>query len=108
MDEYWRSALDWVEAEHAAYEGDKFDREEDDLKTAKEWSLRVDNYLVRAEVLGLDNPLGRQAVGKAATTAVAYLESMFRRFGGLPSPGFTSGTQAGEFKGGEHRGTEET
>jgi hypothetical protein len=77
----------------------------DDEKTANDWYLRIDNYLKRAEILGLDNPLGRQAVAKAATTAVAYLESMFRRFDSVPSPGFTSGEHKGDWVlSGEHKG----
>lgn len=106
-DEYWRTAIDWIEAEHASYENKKFARALDDQKRAVDWERRVGMYLHRAKMLGLDNPLGRQAVGKAATTAVAYLESMFRRFESVPSPGFTSGVKAGEFKGGDHHGPEQ-
>jgi hypothetical protein len=105
MDEARYCALDWIAAEHAIYEGNKFDRDLDDEKTPDDWYKRIDNYLKRAEVLGLDNPLGRQAVAKAATTAVAYLESMFRRFDSVPSPGFTSGEHKGDWVlGGEHKG----
>jgi len=90
-------AIDWIEAEHQAYELDKFERDKDDTKTAEEWYGRVTMYLNRAEILGLDNPLGRQAVAKAATTAVAYLESVFRVHGSVPSPGFSSGEHKGDF-----------
>lgn len=99
----WRGAIDWIECEHAVYEGPKWKEERDDAKTPEQWSARVDNYLKRAEVLGLDTDVGRQAVAKAATTAVAYLESVFRVYGSVPSPGFTSGEIRGEFilKGGD-------
>ena len=92
-----QAALDWIKAEHDAYEGEKFDRELDDIKTAEEWYGRVMMYLNRAEILGLDNALGRQAVAKAATTCVAYLESCFRVHGSVPAPGFSSGEHKGDF-----------
>jgi|SRR5688572_14339693 len=95
--EAWRAAIDWVESEHLSYEENKFAEEADDAKTAGEWSGRIGMYLRRAEVLGIENPLGRQAVAKAATTCVAYLESMFRVHGSVPSPGFTSGEHKGDF-----------
>jgi hypothetical protein len=94
----WVAAMDWVTAEHKVYEGDKFTNEEDDALTTDEWENNVVKYLDRARVLGLDNPLGRQAVGKAATTAIAYLESVFRNHRSVPSPGFPSGEIRGEFK----------
>jgi hypothetical protein len=103
-DEAWLTAMDWIEAEHSAYEDDKFDQEIDDDKTAEEWNERIEMYLHRAKILGLDNPLGRQAVAKAATTCVAYLESVFRVHDSVPSPGFTSGEHKGDMTlGGEHR-----
>ena len=95
----FQSALDWVLAEHQAYESKKFDRPADDLKVADDWEERITMYLHRAKTLGLDNPLGRQAVGKAATTAVAYLESVMRAHESVPAPGFPSGEIRGEFRG---------
>lgn len=90
-DQYWRAALGWIDAEHRMYEDKKFATDVDDKRSGDEWREIVYKYLYRATVLGLDNPLGRQAVGKAATTNVAYLESLLRVYGSLPAPGFTSG-----------------
>lgn len=98
-DEYWRSAVDWIEVEHRMYEDVKFpDHELDDSKLPDQWAQAINMYLHRAQTLGLDNPLGRQAAGKAATTAVAFLESIFRQYGQIPVPGFPSGEVRGEFK----------
>jgi hypothetical protein len=94
----WRCAIDWIEAEHVVYEGPKWDDAEDDAMGAEGWEERVTMYLHRAKILGLDNPLGRQAVAKAATTAVAYLETVFSVYGSVPVPGFSSGEVKGEFK----------
>lgn len=93
----WQCALDWVDAEHKVYQAHKFEQEADDAKSANEWALRIEMYLKRAETLGLDNPLGQQAVGKAAATAIAYLESILRTKGSLPAPGFTSGELRGSW-----------
>ena len=94
-----QAALDWIKAEHDAYQGDKFDQQADDDQTHDEWTRKIDMYLNRAEMLGgLDNPLGRQAIAKAAATTVGYLESVFRVYGSVPSPGFTSGEHKGDFK----------
>jgi len=98
MHSTFQSALDWVSAEHQVYEEQKFEEEADDQKTAEDWEERIAMYLHRAKTLGLDNPLGRQAVGKAATTAVAYLESTLRAHGEVPAPGFPSGTVEGTWK----------
>lgn len=99
MDEARISAMDWTIAEHRAYESDKFDRGLDDAKAPEDWSDRIEMYLHRAQTLGLDNPLGRQAVAKAATTAISYLESVFRVYGSVPSPGVPSGENRGEWRG---------
>lgn len=107
MSEHWRSAVDWIEVEHQLYEDPKFPDHADDNRTAEGWEARIGMYLRRAQILGLENPLGRQAVAKAATTAVAYLESMFRQYDSVPSPGVTSGEHKGDWKGGEHHGPEE-
>lgn len=94
----YRGALDWINVEHDNYQTIKWSQERDDDLTAEEWRGQVDMYLHRATVLGIDNPLGRQAVGKAAATAVAYLENMLRRYQELPAPGFPSGTIKGWFR----------
>jgi hypothetical protein len=54
----------------------------------KEW---CEQYLHRALLLGLENPLGRQALAKALRTALAFTESVVRRYGDIPAPGVPSG-----------------
>lgn len=55
------------------------------------WEQQFDNYLGRAQVLGLGTPAGRQALAKFAATAVGMLEAAVREFGPLPKPGVPSG-----------------
>lgn len=49
------------------------------------------NYLKRAELLGLDTELGRQAFGKFVVTATAMLERIVIAHGPMPKPGVTTG-----------------
>lgn len=101
VNEFHQGALDWIKAEHAVYQGPKFDTDEDDnfTKNMPEWwDNRIDMYLKRARELGLDTPRGRQAVAKAAATAVGYLESVLRVYGSVPAPGFTSGEMRGSWE----------
>lgn len=84
----------WINSEHKQYQVEKTPAATDDLRTAQEpeaWDGIIDMYLHRARTLGLDNPLGRQAVAKAAATAVGYLESIIRLYGNVPGPGVSSG-----------------
>lgn len=96
-----QAALDWIKSEHDVYQGNKFEQEQDDWHTVHNlqwWERRIDMYLHRAKILGgPETPLGRQAVAKAAATAVGYLESVFRVYGSVPSPGFESGEHKGDF-----------
>lgn len=55
------------------------------------WIRQILQYFDRAQVLGLDNPLGRQAMGKAYMTLGGFLESMVRVYGLLPPGGVPSG-----------------
>jgi hypothetical protein len=55
------------------------------------WLRQIMQYVARAQVLGLDNPLGRQAMAKAYMTLGGCLESMVRVYGRLPAPGVPSG-----------------
>lgn len=98
MNDDYIAALDWIMAEHKLYQSKKYGEERDDELTAEEWRGQVDMYLHRATILGLDTPGGRQAVGKAAATAVAYVENVFRRYGSMPAPGFPSGEIKGEMR----------
>ena len=53
-----------------------------------EWFLPfITNYLSRAKTLGLDTERGRQALGKAITTAMDCLETAIRVHGGMPPGG---------------------
>ena len=99
--EAFTTAIDWLKVERLMYQGGKFDAEDDDDLTTErpeEWDRRIDMYLHRGRLLGLDNPLGRQAIAKAAATAVGYLESVFRVHNSIPAPGFPSGEVKGEMK----------
>lgn len=49
------------------------------------------NYLKRAELLGLDTLLGRQAFAKFVVTAFAILDRVVMAYGPLPEPGHPSG-----------------
>lgn len=55
------------------------------------WRTMIDQYLHRASVLGLDTPLGRQALMKALNTLFPACESMVRVYGMPPAPGVNSG-----------------
>lgn len=49
------------------------------------------NYLKRVELFGLDTPQGKQALGKAATTLVDYVDRTMEIHGAFPMPGLPSG-----------------
>ncbi|KKK56708.1 hypothetical protein LCGC14_3061830 [marine sediment metagenome] len=51
----------------------------------------LDQYYHRAEVLGLDTPVGRQALAKFVATGVGMLDSVIEEHGHLPPPGTPSG-----------------
>lgn len=54
----------------------------------RRWVLQ---YMHRAHVLGLDNPLGRQALAKALRTLMACTETTVRLYGPIPPAGVSSG-----------------
>jgi hypothetical protein len=91
-EEYVRN---WL-AKERAYTLDKFGIDSDNDHTPLNgweawWTQQFDNYLMRAQVLGLDTVNGRQAAAKFVATAVGFLESVVRLHGPLPEPGVTSG-----------------
>lgn len=99
--EAFQTAIDWLIAERQTHQASKWDYDEDDRRTREdheEWVRRIDMYLDRARVLTLENPLGRQAIAKAAATAVGYLESVFRVLDEVPAPGSPSGEIKGTMK----------
>lgn len=55
------------------------------------WENQVYQYLSRASVLGMDNPLGRQALIKMLAAMTGMIESMIRVHGLPPKPGVPSG-----------------
>lgn len=59
------------------------------------WLRQLMTYYHRSTVLGLDNPLGRQALAKYVATACGLLESVVRVYGPLPPAGVPSGDQGG-------------
>jgi hypothetical protein len=87
----------WLDAERA-YGETKFPLTQNDemlrrsgLGRDGEWMGFILNYLLRASVLGPDNPLGRQALAKALRTTLALTETVVRLHGPLPDPGVPSG-----------------
>jgi hypothetical protein len=81
----------WLNGERAYAEGKWPTGHVDETITPDRYKEWVEQYMHRALVLGLDNPLGRQAQAKALRTLLAYTESVVRRFGPLPAAGVPSG-----------------
>lgn len=93
----WIYVMDWIEHEHHVYQISKTPPEMDDARTQftpEAWEEIIGMYLHRARILGLDNPLGRQSIAKAAATVCGYAESVVRVYGDLPEPGVSSGENA--------------
>lgn len=90
------ATFEWLQKERA-YQVGKFGIELDDVHTnegiGKEswWQDQIGMYMHRANLLTLDNILGRQALAKAVATACGMLESVIRTHGRLPAPGVSSG-----------------
>jgi len=90
----------WLQAEYI-YADNKFDtvRESDhDPIMAEEgvgdgswWENQVLQYVRRASTLGLDNPLGRQALCKGLAAYTGMVEAMIRLYGEPPEAGVPSG-----------------
>ncbi len=87
------TVAEWLEAEWG-YQMTKFTLDEIDATTRAgedDWSWRLNQYLHRAQLLGLENSMGRQALAKYVATAVGMLDSVQRVHGPLPAPGVPSG-----------------
>jgi hypothetical protein len=95
--ENFEDALTWLRIERDAHQGDKWDYEKDKEWSLERWEEQIGMYIKRAEVLTLDNPLGRQAIAKAAATAVAMFEVLFAVYHWVPTPGVPSGELKGDF-----------
>lgn len=63
----------------------------DGVGPQSEYRKWVNQYLHRAHILGLDNPLGRQALAKGLRTLMACTETAVRLYGQLPPAGVSSG-----------------
>lgn len=84
---------DWLEGERAYVEA-KFPAGSAPHEDASDPQKVVDfinQYLSRALVLGLENPLGRQALAKAARITVGFTETVVRDIGPIPPSGSPSG-----------------
>jgi hypothetical protein len=66
-------------------------RQHPDFRQGSRWFDFIQQYLHRAGLFGLDNPLGRQALMKALNTVWPACESMARVYGTPPAPGVNSG-----------------
>jgi hypothetical protein len=88
--------FDWLIHERE-YQVEKFGTDLDDEHTLAGlgeeswWWQQLTNYFHRSRVLGLDTPVGRQAIAKFAATSCGLLESVIRVYGALPRPGVSSG-----------------
>lgn len=88
--------FDWLIRERR-YQVKKFGIATDDAHTGEGladdswWWRQLTTYFHRSRVLGVDGPVGRQALAKFVATACALLESVIRVHGPLPPPGVPSG-----------------
>lgn len=90
---------DWVRIERTTYADGKYAAANHDqihkaiaeLNYAETLDGFLATYITRAKVLGLDTPAGRQALGKAATTLLDFLEHAVVAHGDMPKPGLASG-----------------
>lgn len=55
------------------------------------WLVHIQNYIGRANTLGLETLQGRQAMGKAIVTMMHCLETAIEEYGPMPLPGVPSG-----------------
>lgn len=95
-----KRSLEWLRDEWKVYADDKFADQrpghDDQLRESGVgpegwWRNQVLQYWQRAHVLGLDTPLGRQALIKGCAAYHGLVESMMRVYGDPPKPGVPSG-----------------
>lgn len=95
------SVFEWLIRERH-YQLEKFGPELDDAHTKEGlgeegwWWQQLVSYYARSKILGVDIPVGRQAIAKFTATACGLLESIVRVYGPLPPPGVSSGNVSGE------------
>jgi len=91
----------WI-ADERDYTLNKYGMENDDRNTLERpfdhWPGSVADRFHRAQLLGLETEVGRQAFAKAVSTAVMGLEAVVRNYGPLPEPGVTSGDNLNEIR----------
>jgi len=92
---------DWLDDELRNYVYEKFneiqDREhvrhfsEAEVGQDTWWDIQLHQYLDRAKLIELNNPNGRQALGKFVATAIGMLVAAVDEYGELPRAGVSSG-----------------
>lgn len=93
--------LQWIRTEWADYADPKFDDQRETnhdrlmrnegIAPGSWWENQVLQYWRRAHVLGIENPLGRQALIKGLAAYTGMVESMIRVYGPPPPAGVPSG-----------------
>lgn len=89
-----RHVLDWLRKEQKEYAQVKYPistLEEDDGVLTQRCIDFVAAYLIRAQLIGLDTPSGRQTLGKALSTLYGYTQAACYLHGPMPKPGVPSG-----------------
>ena len=81
----------WIIQERRYADSKYPDKEKNDDRVSESgiewWMDFIPNYLSRAQTLGLETERGRQALGKAITTAMDCLEAAIRVHGPMPPAG---------------------
>lgn len=92
--------LDWIIQERLVYADRKYGRgakqvtlmrEMEEVGLGSMWMTFITNYLRRAELLQIQTPGGRQALGKLIVTLMDCLEMAIDVHGSMPDPGYPSG-----------------
>lgn len=99
----------WISLERIQYADTKYKDGEDNRAKLIEamktegfsedgvWMGFLGNYIRRAQLFGVDTLQGRQALGKAITTAMHCLETAVMVHGDMPLPGVSSSDGAQEW-----------
>ena len=94
-DQAWEQILDWLDDERV-YRKAKWEGHDEDLAGglddgANFWDNGVLNYTGRVRLLGLDHPLGLQALMKLISTLTRLAELAIVEYGPPPKGGLPSG-----------------
>lgn len=92
---------EWLQVERTQYADKKYNYNEGgqqflldalrDEGLGDTWLNFIFNYIKRAELVGIQNFLGRQYLGKAIVTLMSCLEKSIEIYGPMPEPGHPSG-----------------